>query len=408
MMGSLNLGQVKKQTSSFLREKLRTARLALTDVTEAELMTEEATNSDPWGPETRAMSMISQSAFEVDNYCRIVNVLHKRLAAFDTKRWREPFKALVLLEYLLTHGPESLAPEFRSDNDVIVQLTLFQYVDDRGFDWGQSVRRKAERILELLSQEKLLKEERNRARKLSREIRGFGSFSPRTSSSAAFGNLKSTWNDIRGEADTLSGTEVSDSIDEQHKNYKENFKIFSKSFSSSGFSTHHTVHDEILCNGNRCTENINLTSDEVNSSQTKNSITKDSSNKEWQPFEDNRASTDRTVSRSQAFSSNDIQDWSKNDQEKEQIRIEGNISPSRDITSDEFHEYDSRHQSESLVNTTTGKHNGSPADLFGSEIHPFNKIENQTTTEGLLSNRHKKKPASILNSSDSAELLIKI
>lgn len=36
-MENLLLGQVKKQASSFLQEKYKAARLALTDVTEAEM-----------------------------------------------------------------------------------------------------------------------------------------------------------------------------------------------------------------------------------------------------------------------------------------------------------------------------------------------------------------------------------
>jgi len=38
----------------------------------------------------------------------------------------------MLLEYLLTHGPESIAEEFQSDEDVIRQMESFQYVDEKG------------------------------------------------------------------------------------------------------------------------------------------------------------------------------------------------------------------------------------------------------------------------------------
>ena len=37
VMGSLLIDQIKKQASSFLQEKFKTARLTFTDVTEAEL-----------------------------------------------------------------------------------------------------------------------------------------------------------------------------------------------------------------------------------------------------------------------------------------------------------------------------------------------------------------------------------
>lgn len=55
-----------------------------------------------------------------------------RLARFDRKHWRESYKALILLEHLLTHGPASVAEEFQTDRDVIKELQSFQHVDERG------------------------------------------------------------------------------------------------------------------------------------------------------------------------------------------------------------------------------------------------------------------------------------
>lgn len=150
------------------------------------------------------------------------------MSRFNRKQWREPYQALILLEHLLTHGPESVASEFQIDKDVIAEIGNFQYIDERGsvnlfltcpeqfllgqsnsctislivifgcmdmyrFNWGFTVRKKSERILQLLEKGVLLKEERARARKLTREIKGFGSFNVRSSSSTAsgsFGDIK--------------------------------------------------------------------------------------------------------------------------------------------------------------------------------------------------------------------------
>lgn len=49
------------------------------------------------------------------------------------------------------------------------------------FNWGLNVRTKSKRILKFLNELSLLKEERARARKLSRGIEGFGSFNHRVS-----------------------------------------------------------------------------------------------------------------------------------------------------------------------------------------------------------------------------------
>ncbi|KAF7120381.1 hypothetical protein RHSIM_Rhsim13G0083100 [Rhododendron simsii] len=181
-MAAPSFHEFKKQASFFLKEKIKTARLALTDVTPAQLLTEEATNGNPRAPDTRTLKIISRAAFEVDDYWRIVEILHKGLAVFDRKNWRSSYNGLILLEHLLTHGPESVAEEFQSDRDVITEMGSFQHIDEKGFNWGLTVRKKSERILKLLEKGPLLKEERDRARKVTRGIEGFGSFCQRTAS----------------------------------------------------------------------------------------------------------------------------------------------------------------------------------------------------------------------------------
>ncbi|KVH94627.1 ENTH/VHS-like protein, partial [Cynara cardunculus var. scolymus] len=205
---SSSFHEFRRHASFFLKEKIKTARLALTDVTPAQLLVEESTNGNPWAPDARTLKMISKAAFEIDDYWRIVNVLHNRLVRFDAKNWRISYKAVVVLEHLLTHGPESVAEEFRTHKDVMQQMTNFQYIDEKGypffeqkssflssiqllsdlgfsillFNWGLNVRMKSERILKFLNESSALKEERSRARKLSRGIEGFGSFNHKVSS----------------------------------------------------------------------------------------------------------------------------------------------------------------------------------------------------------------------------------
>ncbi|KAI9128180.1 hypothetical protein K1719_001173 [Acacia pycnantha] len=175
------LHEIKKQASFFFKDKIKSARLILTDVTPVELMTEEATSENPWPPETRTLGAISRAAFEVDDYERIVEILHKRLQKFDKSKWRASYKALILLEHLLTHGPLRVSEEFQCGEDIIKEIGLFQHIDERGFNWGMRVRKLSERLVKLLENNEFLREERARARELSRGIKGFGSFSDRTS-----------------------------------------------------------------------------------------------------------------------------------------------------------------------------------------------------------------------------------
>ncbi|KAK0592680.1 hypothetical protein LWI29_023488 [Acer saccharum] len=218
----ISFHKFKTQASFYLKEKIKTARLVLTDVTPAELLTEEATNGNPWPPDTQTMGVISRAAFEVDDYWRIVEILHQRLLKFDRKNWRASYNALVLLEYLITHGPKRVAEEFKSDEGVIREILKndFQYIDERGFNWGLRVRKLSERILELLeSDQALLNEERSRARKLTREIKGFGSFGQRcsTTNESCLGDYSSSTTYGRCNSDQL---EYKSCLEEKEVNKK--------------------------------------------------------------------------------------------------------------------------------------------------------------------------------------------
>ncbi|GMH12755.1 hypothetical protein Nepgr_014596 [Nepenthes gracilis] len=197
--------ELKKHASFYIKEKIKTARLALMDVTPAQLLAEDATSGNPWAPDARTLGLISQAAFEVDDYCRIVDILHQKLSRFDKKNWRPSYKALIVLERLLTHGPESVAVEFQCEENVIREMQNFQHIDEKGFNWGLAVRRKSERILNLLEKGPLLKEERIRARNLTRGIEGFGSFSERISSNqeipSGFGRSHSQFNEHGNQED---------------------------------------------------------------------------------------------------------------------------------------------------------------------------------------------------------------
>lgn len=55
-----------------------------------------------------------------------------RLRSVYWKEWRQSYKTLVLLEFLLIHGPEDMFEEFHCDINVIRELGKLNYVDERG------------------------------------------------------------------------------------------------------------------------------------------------------------------------------------------------------------------------------------------------------------------------------------
>lgn len=55
-----------------------------------------------------------------------------RFKKLEKKNWRKTYKALILLEHLLTYGPKSSREEFETDGEFIKQLRTFEYIDERG------------------------------------------------------------------------------------------------------------------------------------------------------------------------------------------------------------------------------------------------------------------------------------
>jgi epsin len=87
-----------------------------------------------------------------DHFRCTMTYLYKRLGE-DGKRWKCIFKALLVLEYLITNGSEKVIREtLNPENRVEIQtLTLFQSTSEfDGKDVGGHVRDKAKEIVEYL------------------------------------------------------------------------------------------------------------------------------------------------------------------------------------------------------------------------------------------------------------------
>jgi hypothetical protein len=56
----------------------------------------------------------------------------------EARQWREIYKALQLLEYLIKHGSERVVDDARSHISTIKMLRNFHYIDDKGKDEGMN------------------------------------------------------------------------------------------------------------------------------------------------------------------------------------------------------------------------------------------------------------------------------
>ncbi|EFN56386.1 hypothetical protein CHLNCDRAFT_14865, partial [Chlorella variabilis] len=64
-----------------------------------------ATHNQPWGPTGSELARLSELSFSPADCATILHVVDLRLS-YPPKKWRNVYKGLTLLEYLLRHGSE--------------------------------------------------------------------------------------------------------------------------------------------------------------------------------------------------------------------------------------------------------------------------------------------------------------
>ncbi|KAM4021365.1 ENTH domain-containing protein 1 isoform 1-T2 [Anomaloglossus baeobatrachus] len=122
----------------------------------------EATSNDPWGPSGNLMTEIAEMTYRKDLLPEITQVIGQRLND-SGKNWRHVFKSLVLLDYLIKNGSQQVILFCHERAFDIQLLNEFKYIDKTGQDQGVHVRRKSRKIIDLLTDEKSLKLEREKA-----------------------------------------------------------------------------------------------------------------------------------------------------------------------------------------------------------------------------------------------------
>ncbi|RNF10051.1 epsin [Trypanosoma rangeli] len=125
------------------------------------LLVHGATNWEPWGPTGTQMDEVSRafSRGSVD----IMEEIKLRLKNRD-KSWRPCYKSLLLLDHLARNVPESGLPAVCSVIPTLRTISQsFYYTGSKGTDHGLSVRERAKKLCDLLSDSALLREEREKA-----------------------------------------------------------------------------------------------------------------------------------------------------------------------------------------------------------------------------------------------------
>ncbi|EKF29927.1 hypothetical protein MOQ_006271 [Trypanosoma cruzi marinkellei] len=125
------------------------------------VLVHEATNEEPWGPTGAQMDEVCR-AFARGSF-DIMEEIKLRLKHRE-KAWRPCYKSLLLLDHLARNVPESGLPAICTVIPTLRAISQsFYYTGSKGTDHGLSVRERAKKLCDLLSDGTLLREEREKA-----------------------------------------------------------------------------------------------------------------------------------------------------------------------------------------------------------------------------------------------------
>ncbi|KAG1822710.1 ENTH-domain-containing protein [Suillus subaureus] len=121
-----------------LKSMYNQAKNVVLNISEMESKVREATNDEPWGASSTLMQEIAQGTFNFQNFNEIMPCIYARFMEKEARQWRQIYKALQLLEYLIKHGSERVVDDSRSHISTLKMLRNFHYIDDKGKDEGQN------------------------------------------------------------------------------------------------------------------------------------------------------------------------------------------------------------------------------------------------------------------------------
>ncbi|GAV47622.1 hypothetical protein ZYGR_0H04680 [Zygosaccharomyces rouxii] len=154
------------------KKYFRKAQNVVFNYTEMEAKVREATNNEPWGTSSTLMEYIAQGTYNLREREEILGMIFRRFTEKTANEWRQIYKALQLLEYLIKHGSERFIDDTRCSISLLKMLESFHYVDSQGRDQGINVRTRAKALTELLGDDNKIRAERKKARETSKKYKG--------------------------------------------------------------------------------------------------------------------------------------------------------------------------------------------------------------------------------------------
>lgn len=147
-----------------IKAGVRKVQNAVMNYTEMESKVREATNNEPWGASSSVMQEIANGTFNYQTLNEIMPMIYRRFTEKAAEEWRQIYKALQLLEYLIKHGSERVIDDARSHLTLLKMLRQFHFIDQNGKDQGINVRNRAKELTDLLGDVDRIRSERKKAR----------------------------------------------------------------------------------------------------------------------------------------------------------------------------------------------------------------------------------------------------
>ncbi|KAG6845613.1 hypothetical protein H0H87_006666 [Tephrocybe sp. NHM501043] len=170
-----SLGNALSQITMYdIKSAYNQAKNVVLNISEMEAKVREATNEDPWGASSTLMQEIAQGTFSFQHFNEIMPAIYSRFMEKEARQWRQIYKSLQLLEYLIKHGSERVVDDARSHISTLKMLRSFHYIDDKGKDEGINVRNRSREIVELLSDVEKIRSERRKAKANKNKYVGVG------------------------------------------------------------------------------------------------------------------------------------------------------------------------------------------------------------------------------------------
>lgn len=183
------------------KKYFRKAQNVVFNYTDMEGKVREATNNEPWGASSTLMEQIAQATYNMREREEVLGMIFRRFTEKAGSEWRQIYKALQLLEYLIKRGSERFIDDTRSSIRLIKLLESFHYIDSQGRDQGINVRNRAKAITELLQDDEMIRQERKKARETAKKYRGVAGGVASSSANPRAGFNSSTSHGISVSAD---------------------------------------------------------------------------------------------------------------------------------------------------------------------------------------------------------------